>query len=103
MGPMGRADRDDRRARLGRRGSGLDGTGARRRRLLVHAQGGERCPTQGEHAVVGEAGDGVEAIARFQELKPDLTTLDITTPEKDGIAALKTIIALDRTARAARE
>src|SRR3954468_22745277 len=30
------------------------------------------------HEVVGEAGNGVEAVARFQELKPDLMTLDIT-------------------------
>src|SRR3954453_18713287 len=40
------------------------------------------------HEVVGEAGNGGEAVARYQELKPDLTTLDITMPEKDGLAAL---------------
>ena len=51
--------------------------------------------TKGGHEVVGEAGNGAEAIDRFQELKPDLTTLDITMPEKDGIAALKEIIELD--------
>ena len=49
--------------------------------------------------MVGEAGTGTEAIDRFQELKPDLTTLDITMPEKDGITALKEIIALDPGAR----
>ena len=49
--------------------------------------------TKGGHEVVGEAGNGVEAVARFQELKPELTTLDITMPEKDGLAALKEIIA----------
>ena len=54
---------------------------------------------KGGHEVVGEAGNGVEAVARFQELKPDLTTLDITMPEKDGIAALKEIIELDPTAK----
>ena len=43
--------------------------------------------------------DGDEAWRRFQELKPDLTTLDITMPEKDGIAALKEIIELDPSAR----
>ena len=36
---------------------------------------------------------------RFQELKPELTTLDITMPEKDGLAALKEIIELDPSAR----
>ena len=55
--------------------------------------------TKGGHEVVGEAGNGAEAIARFRELKPDLTTLDITMPEKDGLSALKEIVALDPSAR----
>ena len=45
--------------------------------------------TKGGHEVVGEAGNGTEAVARFQELKPELTTLDITMPEKDGLTALQ--------------
>jgi two-component system, chemotaxis family, chemotaxis protein CheY len=53
----------------------------------------------GGHEVVGEAGNGVEAIARFQELKPDLMTLDITMPEKDGLTALAEIVAADPSAR----
>ena len=55
--------------------------------------------TKGRHEVVGEAGNGTEAIDRYQALKPDLTTLDITMPEKDGIAALKEIVALDPGAK----
>ena len=55
--------------------------------------------TKGGHEVVGEAGNGVEAIARYQELKPDLMTLDITMPEKDGLAALADIMAADPSAR----
>jgi two-component system chemotaxis response regulator CheY len=55
--------------------------------------------TKGGHEVVGEAANGQEAIARFQELKPELMTLDITMPEKDGLAALKEIVQLDPTAR----
>jgi two-component system chemotaxis response regulator CheY len=51
------------------------------------------------HEVVGEAGNGAEAVARFQELKPDLLTLDITMPEKDGLAALADIIGSDPDAR----
>src|SRR3954453_8032891 len=51
------------------------------------------------HDVVGGAGNGVEAVARFQELKPDLMTLDITMPEKDGLAALAEIVAADPSAR----
>src|ERR687886_2161123 len=53
----------------------------------------------GGHEVVGEAGNGAEAVARYQELKPDLVTLDITMPEKDGLAALGEIIAADPSAR----
>jgi two-component system chemotaxis response regulator CheY len=54
---------------------------------------------KGGHEVVGEAGNGVEAIARFQELRPDLMTLDITMPEKDGLAALADIMAADPSAK----
>jgi two-component system chemotaxis response regulator CheY len=53
----------------------------------------------GGHEVVGEAGNGAEAVQRYQELRPELTTLDITMPEKDGLAALAEIIAIDPTAR----
>jgi two-component system, chemotaxis family, chemotaxis protein CheY len=54
---------------------------------------------KGGHEVVGEAGNGVEAIAQFQSIKPDLVTLDITMPEKDGLAALAEIVAADPSAR----
>jgi two-component system chemotaxis response regulator CheY len=54
---------------------------------------------QGGHEVVGEASNGVEAVERFQQLRPDITTLDITMPEKDGLSALKDIMSLDPTAR----
>jgi len=53
----------------------------------------------GGHEVVGEAGNGAEAVVRFQELRPELTTLDITMPEKDGLAALAEIMAIDPAAR----
>ena len=54
--------------------------------------------TKGGYEVCGEAADGVEALAKFNELKPDLVTLDITMPNKDGIAALKDIKAADPNA-----
>lgn len=41
--------------------------------------------------VVGEAQDGVEAVAKYEELRPDLVTMDITMPEMDGVTALKKI------------
>ena len=53
----------------------------------------------GGHEVVGEAGNGNEAVARWQELRPELTTLDITMPEKDGLAALAEIMAIDPSAK----
>lgn len=48
--------------------------------------------------VVGEAQDGAEAVELFNELGPDLVTMDITMPEKDGIAALKEIKEVDSSA-----
>ena len=53
----------------------------------------------GGHEVVGEAGNGAEAVVRYQELRPELTTLDITMPEKDGLAALAEIMSLDPAAK----
>jgi two-component system chemotaxis response regulator CheY len=55
--------------------------------------------TAGGHEIVGEAGNGIEAFSQFQALKPDVMTLDITMPEKDGLAALKEILAFDPTAK----
>ena len=43
---------------------------------------------QGGFDVVGEAGDGVEAIAMAGELQPDLVLLDLSMPRLDGLAAL---------------
>src|SRR5919199_3348630 len=53
----------------------------------------------GGHEIVGEAGNGAEAVQRYQELRPDVMTLDITMPEKDGLAALAEIIAADPSAK----
>ena len=49
--------------------------------------------------VVGEAKNCVEAVDKYKELNPDLVTLDITMPEKDGIAALKEIRQYDSNAK----
>jgi two-component system chemotaxis response regulator CheY len=53
----------------------------------------------GGHEVVGEACNGAEAVASYQQLRPELTTLDITMPEKDGLTALAEIMAIDPAAR----
>lgn len=51
------------------------------------------------YEVVGEAQDGVEAVEKFKELRPDLVTMDITMPEMDGITALKKIREIDSNAK----
>jgi two-component system chemotaxis response regulator CheY len=48
--------------------------------------------------IAGMATNGVEAVAKFQELRPDLVTLDIVMPKMDGVAALKQVMDLDPTA-----
>jgi two-component system chemotaxis response regulator CheY len=55
--------------------------------------------TQAGYQVVGEAESGVEAVQRYQELKPDLVTMDIVMPEMGGIDAVREIIKLDPDAR----
>lgn len=48
---------------------------------------------------VYEASNGVEAVSLYKEVKPDCVFLDIVMPEKDGIEAVKDIIAYDPDAR----
>ncbi|CAA9546096.1 MAG: Chemotaxis regulator - transmits chemoreceptor signals to flagellar motor components CheY [uncultured Thermoleophilia bacterium] len=55
--------------------------------------------SQNGHEVVGEAATGAEAVSKWAELTPDVTTMDITMPEKDGIAALKEILAANPAAK----
>jgi DNA-binding NarL/FixJ family response regulator len=43
--------------------------------------------------VVGEAGDGREAIQRFRELRPTVTLMDLRMPELGGIASIEAIIS----------
>ncbi|MER7500203.1 ANTAR domain-containing response regulator [Nonomuraea pusilla] len=49
------------------------------------------------YVVVGEAGDGEQAIRLAAELKPDLVILDVKMPVLDGISAAERIVA-DRIA-----
>jgi len=43
------------------------------------------------YEVVGEAENGARAVEKYKELLPDLTIMDITMPEMDGIQAVKEI------------
>ena len=54
--------------------------------------------TKNGYTVIGEAENGVKAIEKYKELKPNLTILDITMPEMDGIQAAKGIKATDSAA-----
>ncbi|MDX1964933.1 MAG: response regulator [Pirellulales bacterium] len=49
--------------------------------------------------IAGEAGDGGEAIKRYQELRPDAVTLDLVMPDYDGLHALRGIMEFDADAR----
>ena len=47
-----------------------------------------------EGFTVLEADNGVKAVEIFQAEKPDVVLLDISMPEKDGLVALKEILAI---------
>jgi two-component system chemotaxis response regulator CheY len=49
--------------------------------------------------VVGEAGNGTDAVRLYRELRPDLVTMDVTMPIKDGIEASREIKAFAPEAR----
>lgn len=42
--------------------------------------------------VVGEASNGIEAVEKQRELKPDIVTMDIVMPFKNGIEATREIV-----------
>ncbi len=50
---------------------------------------------------VTEAANGVEALQKYVEVKPDAVLLDITMPEMDGIETLKKLIEIDPSVRVA--
>lgn len=50
------------------------------------------------YEVVGEGQNGNEAVEKYKEVGPDIVTMDITMPDKDGVEALKEIKALDSSA-----
>ena len=48
----------------------------------------------GEFQIVGEASDGLEAVRKSEELRPDLVLLDIDLPGLNGIEAARRICAV---------
>jgi two-component system chemotaxis response regulator CheY len=55
--------------------------------------------SQAGFTVVGEAENGKQAVEKYQQLRPDLVTMDIIMPEMGGIEAVKKITQLDPGAR----
>lgn len=51
------------------------------------------------YQVVGEAENGAVAVEKYMELKPNITIMDITMPEMDGLQAIKEIRTKDPTAK----
>ncbi|MBI1246752.1 response regulator [bacterium] len=49
--------------------------------------------------IVGEAQNGKEGLEKFQELKPDVVTMDIVMPDYDGVFGLEQIMQSDPNAK----
>ena len=55
--------------------------------------------TKNGYNIAGEAENGLKAVEKYNELKPDLVLMDITMPEMDGISAVKEIKKFDPQAK----
>ena len=51
--------------------------------------------SDGDIAVVGEAGDGAEALAVVRRTTPDVVCMDVRMPSVDGIRATELLLAAD--------
>ena len=51
------------------------------------------------YEVVGEGENGVQAIEKYKDLKPDMVIMDMIMPEMGGIDAVREIVKLDPAAK----
>ena len=49
--------------------------------------------------IIGEAGDGEQALQLYQELKPDLLLLDLLMPKMNGVEVIKSVKKIDKGAK----
>ena len=49
--------------------------------------------------VVAQAADGIEAVAKYAEFRPQVVFMDLVMPNKNGIDATKEIISGDKKAK----
>lgn len=47
-----------------------------------------------DYDVVGEAGDGLEAVEAFKALQPDLVIMDLVMPKEDGVSACRRMLQI---------
>jgi two-component system chemotaxis response regulator CheY len=50
------------------------------------------------YVVVGTAENGIDAVAKYRDLEPDVVTLDIVMPQMDGVQTLKLLRSVDPNA-----
>lgn len=51
------------------------------------------------HEIVGEASNGREALVKYETLRPEIVTMDITMPDCDGLTCVSKIKEMDPDAK----
>jgi two-component system chemotaxis response regulator CheY len=51
------------------------------------------------YEIVAEAVDGIDALEKYKQFRPDITTLDIIMPVKNGLDTLNDIITFEDSAK----
>ena len=54
--------------------------------------------TSSGYEIAGEAANGVEAVEKYRDVTPEVTTMDIVMPFKNGIEATREILKQDPSA-----